>query len=172
MVVCVPRLATIGSSGVNKERASLRTAFNVVACANFVLTAVLFVHIEVGGGVLGLARHPAGMTNRAGTSIVPQIASALAIQGLGVLAVRRSMQGGVAHGRGKPLCSSQAQPQAATLLALYLLLLPAHFFVCVLHVPYFLYVLRYLVDLVQLLLAHSYLSRVKCCWFTAVPCEN
>jgi len=145
------------------ERDSVRTAFNVVACVNVVLTAVLFVHTKI-GGVFDLARHPAGMANRAGTSIGPQIASALAIQGLGVWAVRSCGLGG--HGEAVVLRLSW-QPKSSTLVALYLLCLPAHFFVCVLHVPYFLYVLRYIVDFIQLLLALKHFSRAKYCWFPA-----
>ena len=147
------------------------TAFNVVACVNFVLTAVLFVHVEF-GGVFDLARHPAGMANRAGTSIVPQIASALAIQGLGVWAVRCSgrsdeqVRGNVERDAAV-FTFLPWQPHASTLVALYLLFLPAHFFVCVLHVPYFLYVLRYIVDVMQLLLAQKHFSRVKYCWFSS-----
>ena len=168
VVVGVPSRAPIGGRAAGRaERHNVRTVFNFAACVNFLLTAVLFVHDEVGGG-FDLARHPAGMVNRAGTSIVPQIASALAIQVLGVWAVHCSVKRRHRdrHGDIGVFSFLPCQPHASTLVALYLLFLPAHFFVCVLHVPYFLYILRYIADFTQLLLAHKHFSQTKYCWLS------
>lgn len=153
----------IGATGKGHHLGGVRGAFYALAGANFVFTALLFILVEFGKqGGWGLAQHPAGMANRAGTFVAPQIFSALAIQGLGVLAVQRSVRW-----RGAGVADTSQQPKVATFATLYLILLPAHFFVCVLHVPYFLYVLRYLVDLIQWLLAQRHFAQTKYCWFTA-----
>jgi len=58
-----------------------------------------------------------------------------------------------------------------TLLTLYMMMIPAHFFIFIAHVPYFMYAVRYLFDFSLFIIADRLRTRLRDTWFALSSAE-
>jgi hypothetical protein len=126
----------------------LRVVFTILDFLNVIVSSVLFLFFQ--NWSLGTIQNPL-LVIEGQFSVSVQFTTSLLIAIFGVFAIWMKNN--------------------TTLLTLYMVMLPAHFFLFIAHVPYFIYAVRYIFDFFLFVLADNLRTRLTDSWFALSSAE-